>query len=439
MDVVRTLLASLGSPKEVELYLRNYVSEEKIVPVIVRVAGAVLDEECDSLAAAIALLAKIGIDPIVVFGARPQIDRALLAQGIQSETRGGRRITPAPVLEVVRKTLLREGQRLADAIEAAGAKARPFGGGVLWGRRTADERMGFVGDIDEVDDEPIVSSLHASAIPVIAPLLETDEGQILNVTADDAAIAIAHALRPKKILLLTQSGGLKGADGAVLPAVNLAEDFTRLVEDERVPESTRRALVVERRVLEALPPITSISITRPDSVVKELFTHRGKGTLVRLGESVRVFSSFSDVDRERMKHLIEGSFGRRLDERYFDVKKPHRIYLADSYRACAIVTYEPGVGPHGAPYLDKFAVTPEAQGAGVGGSIWNRLVADEPRFFWRARRTNPINRWYFDVAEGAQKRGDWAVFWVGGFSHDEIEDLVEIALAYPPTMHGTSP
>ena len=86
--------------------------------------------------------------------------------------------------------------------------------------------------------------------------------------------------------------------------------------------------------------------------------------------------------------LLEECFGRQLDERYFESKSPYRVYLAESYRATAILTMEQGI-----PYLDKFAVTNEAQGEGIGGSIWQRFRRENTKIFWRSRATNGVNTW----------------------------------------------
>src|SRR6185436_5110579 len=96
------------------------------------------------------------------------------------------------------------------------------------------------------------------------------------------------------------------------------------------------------------------------------------------------------IDTARLRSLLEACFGRALDADYFEKKPFLRIYLADSYNATAIVTRGQGV-----PYLDKFAVTTQAQGAGVGGSLWKRMRGENPKLYWRSRSENEINPWYF--------------------------------------------
>lgn len=141
------------------------------------------------------------------------------------------------------------------------------------------------------------------------------------------------------------------------------------------------------------------------------------------------FDNLNGVDTDKLRNLLEACFGRALDADYFEKKPFLRVYLADSYNATAIVTRGEGV-----PYLDKFAVTTQAQGAGVGGSLWKRMRAETPKLYWRARNGNEISPWYFQQAQGSYKNATWTVFWYGLESFDEIEDCVSHAISLPVTL-----
>ena len=173
-----------------------------------------------------------------------------------------------------------------------------------------------------------------------------------------------------------------------------------------------------------------MSITSPEHLAKELFTHGGDGTLVRRGEKVVCHDNWSAIDKTRLRAVLEECFARKLDERYFDEKAPYHVYLAESYRATAILTME-----HGVPYLDKFAVTNEAQGEGIGGSIWQRMRRETPKLFWRSRANNPVNVWYAQKADGLYKTNKWWVFWTGMNDFTEIQRSVTCALEMPATFN----
>ena len=432
-DVIVTLLTNIGSRKEVQQYLRHYASVSAPKFAVVRVSGRVLDQSLDSLAASLAFLREVGLVPIVVHGASPQLDRALEDAKIAAPVVDGLRPMTREVRDVARRVLHDANSRLVEALEAKGTRARPFTSGVFEADAERDARLGPVAVVQKVHDASLLAAARAGHVPVVSPLAETRDGRLLVVHADAAASAIALAVRPHKIVYLTEEGGLTDGAGRIRSAVNLAEDRDEVL-GPGAPPATRRRLGEIAAMLERLPPTSSVSITSPDHLARELFTHRGAGTLVRLGEHVRKVSSFAELDRERLRALLEECFGKRLHPGYFDDKRPFRVYLSESYRATAILTLEDGV-----PYLDKFAVTPEAQGEGIGGSIWSRMRQETPKLFWRSRAENPVNPWYAQNADGLYKTDRWWVFWCGMRSFAEIGESVARALAMPATLKEPAP
>lgn len=141
-----------------------------------------------------------------------------------------------------------------------------------------------------------------------------------------------------------------------------------------------------KHLLDRLPLESSVSITRPADLAKELFTHKGSGTLVRRGERVRRVTAWKDLDLLRLQHLIESSFGRALVPDYFEKTPLLRAYVSENYRAAVILT---DVGD--VPYLDKFAVLDDAQGEGLGRAVWSVMREETPQLFWRSRHNNPAN------------------------------------------------
>lgn len=430
-DIIVRLLANIGSRKEVEQYLRHYSSVDSQKFAVVRVTGRVLETSLDSIASSLTFLHRVGLNPLVVHGGGPQLERALVAAGLPIRPDTGLHPMTADAFAVARRVFHEENLRLVEALEALGTRARPFTSGVFALEDTFDEKAGLVGTVARVHDAALVSTLRAGHLPIVAPLGETSTGQVAVVHADQAARALTLATKPHKVVFLNDVGGLVDANGEILSAVNLAEDGERLAGTLAPDVAVKLASIAQ--ILEHLPPTSSVSVTSPDHLAKELFTYGGAGTLVRRGERVRRYASFDEVDESRLARLLEGCFGRRLDETYFRKKAPLRIYLSDSYRATAILTHEGEI-----PYLDKFAVTTEAQGEGIGGSIWERMRLETPKLFWRSRATNPINAWYAQKADGLIKSDPWTVFFIGMSSFGEIEDCVARARAMPPTLrdHG---
>lgn len=427
-ELIVKLLRNLGGRKEVEQYLKQFSSVEHKRFAVIKVGGGLLADDIESLASSLNFLHQVGLHPVVVHGAGPQLQAAFAAADIDPGDWAQR--TSPRALELVRRVFRAENLRLVDMLEEMGARGRPVVGGVFAAEldlTSTDPRQ--PPRIVRVDTDLIDSSLRAGSMPVLASLGETTGGQILDLGPDIAAHALALRLEPYKIVLLRAAGGLRDEYGDLISAVNLAEDYEPLLAEPGLSPQTRHKLEIIHDLLGRLPRASSVSITSPDLLAMELFTHKGSGTLVRRGERIIRHASLTSLDLPRLAGLLTAAFGRPPVADYFTRKPFSRIYLADSYRAAAILTDE---GP--IPYLDKFAVTGEAQGEGIGGSLWLRMTRETPALFWRARVDNPINPWYFQRADGSYSGGDWTVFWTGVADFPTIQQCVERALAAPPTL-----
>ena len=157
-------------------------------------------------------------------------------------------------------------------------------------------------------------AIKAGSIPVIASLGETAGGQILNINADFAANELVRTLQPYKIIFLTGTGGLLDGEGKVIDSINLsAPNTSELMQQPWLHSGMRVKIEQIHDLLMTLPLSSSVSITSPAELAKELFTHRGSGTLVRRGERdpARRRPGRSSTC-ERLRTLIESGFGRKL-------------------------------------------------------------------------------------------------------------------------------
>jgi acetylglutamate kinase len=313
----------------------------------------------------------------------------------------------------VRRVLRRENLRLVDALHADGVRAASIQSGVFECTLLDSKRYGFVGRIVRVDAESIRAAIDAGAIPVIASLGETVDGQIVNINADAAANELIRTLQPDKIVFLTGTGGLLDGEGKRIDSINLSTEYDDLLAQPWLHSGMRLKIEQIHDLLMSLPPASSVSITRPDQLAKELFTHRGSGTLVRRGERILCATEWGQLDVGRLRALIESAFGRRLTPDYFDATVPYRVYVTEHYRAALVLTCEHIGAEAGVPHLDKFAVADDAKGEGLGRAIWQAMRADVQQLFWRSRPDNPVNEFYFSQADGCLKGERWHVFWYG--------------------------
>ena len=88
-------------------------------------------------------------------------------------------------------------------------------------------------------------------------------------------------------------------------------------------------------------------------------------------------------------------------------------------------------GVDGIPYLVKFAVTPEAQGAGLGAAVWQALVQRCPKLYWRSRADNPVTQWYFEQTESSYTEKQWVAFTRGLRDFERIRRCKVDCLARP--------
>ncbi|WIH03688.1 acetylglutamate kinase [Xanthomonas translucens pv. graminis] len=425
------LLSSMASAKEISQYLKRFSQLDAKRFAVVKVGGAVLRDDLEALTSSLSFLQEVGLTPIVLHGAGPQLDAELSAAGIEKQTVNGLRVTSPEALAIVRKVFQASNLKLVEALQQNGARATSITGGVFEAQYLDRDTYGLVGEVKAVNLAPIEASLQAGSIPVITSLGETPSGQILNINADFAANELVQELQPYKIIFLTGTGGLLDADGKVIDSINLSTEYAHLMQQPWINGGMRVKIEQIKDLLDRLPLESSVSITRPADLAKELFTHKGSGTLVRRGEKVLRATAWSELDTQRLKSLIESSFGRTLVPDYFDKTRLLRAYVSENYRAAVILTHEDGY-----TYLDKFAVLDDAQGEGLGRAVWNVMREETPQLFWRSRHNNPVNIFYYAESDGCFKQEKWKVFWYGLENFEQIQHCVAHCATRTPTLLG---
>ncbi|ALJ20986.1 acetylglutamate kinase [Microbacterium sp. No. 7] len=263
--------------------------------VVVKYGGnAMVSEELqDAFAADIAYLRYVGVKPVVVHGGGPQISRMLDRLDIDSEFKGGYRVTSTEAIDVVRMVLTGQiNPQLVAKINTHGSFATGLSGedaGLFRGRRRGvvidgtEHDLGHVGDVVEVDPQPVLDQLAADRVPVVSSIApdEAQPGHSLNVNADAAAAALAVALGATKLVVLTDVPGLyadwPNRDSLVshLTAPELRDMLPRL-ESGMIPKMQACLDAVDGGV----PTAAIIDGRQPHSVLVELFTEHGIGTEV---------------------------------------------------------------------------------------------------------------------------------------------------------------
>ena len=261
--------------------------------VVVKFGGnAMVDEKLQqAFAQDMAYLRWVGIRPVVVHGGGPQISARLAELGIESEFRGGFRVTTEESIGVVRDVLRNQiSASLASMIQTAGAEAQVLSGEDSNLFRAEITKLdspdgpvdiGLVGEVIQVNPRVVFEALDAGRIPVISTVAPDANGQLLNVNADLAASSLAIALGAEKLMVLTDVPGLysdwPNRDSLVseITATEL-EQLLPSLESGMIPKMQACLSAVNGGV----PQAHVIDGRTPHSILLEIFTVSGFGTMV---------------------------------------------------------------------------------------------------------------------------------------------------------------
>ncbi|XP_075702101.1 N-acetylglutamate synthase, mitochondrial [Rhinoderma darwinii] len=337
-----------------------------------------------------------------------------------------------PSAHDAKSLLVHNCQTLVDAIHTNSGTALPFfnGGSVL----TAREQDGCYGTVSAMDIELLTWCLNSGNIPILCPIGETPSGRSVLLDSLEVTTSISRVLNPLKIIFLNIAGGLKDLSENVVGHVNLPADLELMRNAVWMSERQRQQVTVIVDLLNRLPPSSSAVITSARTLLSELFSNKGSGTLFKNAERMLRFDSLQDVDSDRLISLVNRSFQKKLKENYISnvAKRLHSVYLSEGYNAAAIITTEPVLG--GTPYLDKFVVSSGRQGQGSGQMLWECVRQDLQTLFWRSRATNPINSWYFKNSDGSFSNKQWIFFWLGLADIRDSYELVNHAKSLPDSF-----
>jgi acetylglutamate kinase len=279
--------------------------------IVVKYGGNAMSDDTLKRAFAhdIVFLRYAGFRPVVVHGGGPQISHMLDRLGIESEFKGGLRVTTEEAMDVVRMVLVGKVQReLVGLINEHGPLAVGLSGedaGLFTATRTTAEvdgeqvDLGLVGDVTDVRPEAVRDIVDAGRIPVISSVAPDADGVVHNVNADTAAAALAVALGAEKLLVLTDVEGLyrdwpRSHDviGEISPEA-LAELMPTLASG-MVPKMAACLTAVQNGVARA----TVVDGREPHAVLLEIFTDEGVGTQVLPGVPTKIRTALYSTGAE---------------------------------------------------------------------------------------------------------------------------------------------
>jgi len=283
-DTARVLVEALP-------YIRIFAGKS----VVVKLGGAAIDKQSDlALAQDVLLLRSVGVRCVLVHGGGPQVDTMLRRVGKEPEFKDGLRVTDGETLEIVRMVLVGKINRDLVATINSQAGDDPVAVGVsgedagLLTVTPADPALGFVGNVTGVRAELIHRLLDDGLTPVISTIGANADGQPYNVNADEAARAIAVAMKAEKIVYLTAVPGLLDDpnDERTLVERLTAAELRDRIEHESVGKGMIPKLRACADAVEQGVNFAHIIDGRVHhSLLIELLTDHGVGTMVKREKS----------------------------------------------------------------------------------------------------------------------------------------------------------
>lgn len=454
-------------------------------PALVKVQGPFTDAQLDSVAKGLAYLQKLGLVSVIVVD---RDDIALDREGkplCQSEAR---------------RLVLREMERTVSFLAKHRAPARPIISTVIRSRH-GGEKDGNMPEtyVEEEGLAHVRRALEEGEIPVLMPIA-LDQGCKSNlIDGNQVVLALAESMgrsgkdfaagqvradtdstgeliempssdmTPLRLLIINREGGIPSYARSGMPhlSINLETEYdfiqdTFLGQWEESHPSALANLTLARDCLTHMPSGASALIAShksPAALIGNLITNKpaysaslphallaeGEGkitphtpTLIRKGMPIRIIRSPDEIDRSKLKLLLERSFKRTLNEEAFWARMEKSLdfaIVAGDYAAAALCTLEGGSENGQTPicYLDKFAVLPSHQGDGTVDFLWVALrdetfglglkdaananigslagVGSGRDLIWRSRADNPVNKWYYERSNGFVTLGNWKMFW----------------------------
>jgi acetylglutamate kinase len=266
---------------EIEKYIKKY-SKEKIV---IKCGGRVLldPELFNNFIEDITILKKLGLTPIVVHGGGPRIKKKLSELNIETKFIMGLRITDQKVIKVVEEVMVQFNKEIVVAIEKKECLAKSVtvkeNNSIYVDQK--NKVLGFVGSPKRVDDKLIKNIIKKNFIPVVSPMGLDEKKQTYNINADTAAGALAKSLKSRRLMLMTDVVGVYDRNKKLISEIK-PDEAEQLIYDETISEGMiPKIRTCIDAVNNGVKGVVIIDGRKPHSILFELFSDKGSGTLIR--------------------------------------------------------------------------------------------------------------------------------------------------------------
>jgi len=266
---------------EIEKYIKKY-SKEKIV---IKCGGRVLLDPFlfENFIDDISILKKLGLTPIVVHGGGPRIKKKLKELNIETKFIMGLRVTDKNVIKVVEEIMIEFNKEIVLALEKRNCKAKSItvkeNNSIYVEQK--NKVLGYVGKPTKIDNKLINNFIKNNFIPVVSPIGLDKKKQTYNINADTAAGALAKSLKSRRLMLMTDVEGVYDNNKKLIPEIK-PDEAENLIYDSTISEGMiPKIRTCIDSVNNGVKGVVIIDGRKPHSILFELFSNKGSGTLIR--------------------------------------------------------------------------------------------------------------------------------------------------------------
>ena len=265
--------------------VKKYMDKYKDDLIVIKYGGNVfIDRQIfDNFITDLTILNKLGLSIVVVHGGGPRIKRELEKSKIESKFIRGLRVTDEKIINIVESVLIEFNEDIVSSLKEKGFEGISLNtkeNNVIYVEPESEE-LGFVGIPKKINIDIIKNKINKKLIPIISPLGIGKNNQAYNINGDNAAGAIAKALKSRRLLLMTNVEGVLDKDNKLIEEISSSK-ILEMIEDNTITEGMIPKI---NTCLDAINnEVTAVAIIdgrKKHSVLFEIFSDKGSGTLIR--------------------------------------------------------------------------------------------------------------------------------------------------------------
>ena len=265
--------------------INKYVEKYKSETIVIKYGGNVLIDRSifNNFIEDIGILNKLGLSIVVVHGGGPRIKRELEKSNIVTKFIKGLRVTDKNIIDIVEKVLIDFNNDIVNSLNKKGSKAISINTKTknIINVSPENEELGFVGIPEKINNNIINESIKNNQIPVVAPLGLGKDNQVYNINGDTAAGAIAKSLKSRRLLLMTNVEGVLNKDKKLISEISSSKILDMIKDETITGGMIPKINTCLDSVNNGVRGVVIMDGRKPHSILNEIFSDAGAGTLIR--------------------------------------------------------------------------------------------------------------------------------------------------------------